>query len=208
MVFIVFLSGFDAAVDETSPSAPLAQPPPLSRGGFGMSVSFRLNKQSLFVSWAVVLRCPGQRQLDKVRLSRSCCPLQQGPPFCAILRLRRPVGSGPACQGLSLWERWHAAGVTERASQLRQSRRTAMSRLFCQNDTIAVLSLLREHPCPLRRFAPLPGLRLPASASLPLASCWPRPQQLLPVSATGGGRRRCSQRGEPFRTPHRTARSR
>ena len=36
-----------------------------------------------------------------------------------------------------------------------------------------------------------PGLRLPASASLPLASCWPRPQQLLPVSATGGGRRRC-----------------
>ena len=43
---------------------------------------------------------------------------------------------------------------------------------------------------------PLPGLRLPASASLSLASCWPRPQQLLPVSATGGGRRRCSYRGE------------
>ena len=39
-----------------------------------------------------------------------------------------------------------------------------------------------------------PGLRLPASASLSLASCWPRPQQLLPVSAAGGGRRRCSQR--------------
>ena len=35
------------------------------------------------------------------------------------------------------------------------------------------------------------GLRLPASASLPLASRWPLPQQLLPVSATGGGRRRC-----------------
>ena len=43
---------------------------------------------------------------------------------------------------------------------------------------------------------PLPGLRLPASASLSLASCWPRPQQLLPVSAAGGGRRRCSYRGE------------
>ena len=40
----------------------------------------------------------------------------------------------------------------------------------------------------------LPGLRLPASASLSLASCWPRPQQLLPVSTAGGGRRRCSQR--------------
>ena len=43
---------------------------------------------------------------------------------------------------------------------------------------------------------PLPGLRLPASASLSLASCWPLPQQLLPVSAAGGGRRRCSYRGE------------
>ena len=29
------------------------------------------------------------------------------------------------------------------------------------------------------------GLRLPASAALSLASCWPRPQQLLPVSAAG-----------------------
>ena len=46
------------------------------------------------------------------------------------------------------------------------------------------------------------GLRLPASASLPLASCWPRPQQLLPVSATGGGRRRCKKgAARPFQTP-------
>ena len=36
-----------------------------------------------------------------------------------------------------------------------------------------------------------PGLRLPASASLSLASCWPRPQQFLPASATGGGRNCC-----------------
>ena len=50
---------------------------------------------------------------------------------------------------------------------------------------------------PLRHcFAmPLPGLRHPASAALSLASCWPRPQQRLPVSAAGGGRRRCPQRG-------------
>ena len=46
LVFIIFLSGFDAAVDETSPSAPLAQPPPLSRGDFGMSVRFMLDEQS------------------------------------------------------------------------------------------------------------------------------------------------------------------
>ena len=43
------------------------------------------------------------------------------------------------------------------------------------------------------------GLRLPASASLSLASCWPLPQQLLPVSAAGGGRRRCPQRGSHWR---------
>jgi len=46
------------------------------------------------------------------------------------------------------------------------------------------------------------GLRLPASASLPLASCWPLPQQLLPVSAAGGGRRRCKKgAARPFQTP-------
>ena len=41
------------------------------------------------------------------------------------------------------------------------------------------------------------GLRHPVSASLTLASCWPLPQQLLPVSATGGGRRCC----RPFHRP-------
>ena len=58
---------------------------------------------------------------------------------------------------------------------------------------------LGRRACPLS-LAPLAkaGLRLPASASLPLASCWPLPQQLLPVSATGGGRRRCPQRGSPW----------
>ena len=36
------------------------------------------------------------------------------------------------------------------------------------------------------------GLRLPASTSCKaLVSCWPRPQQLLPASATGGRRRCC-----------------
>ena len=41
------------------------------------------------------------------------------------------------------------------------------------------------------------GLRLPASASClgaALASCRPLPQQLLPVSAAGRGRRRCKLR--------------
>ena len=54
----------------------------------------------------------------------------------------------------------------------------------------AVLALTDE-ACPARQWCFAPGLRLPASASLSLASCWPRPQQLLPVSAAGGSRRRC-----------------
>ena len=77
--------------------------------GFGMSVKFPRDEQSLIFSGTVVLRCLGQRQLDKVRLSRSRCPRKQGPPFCAISGLRRPVGSGPACQWLSLWESWREA---------------------------------------------------------------------------------------------------
>ena len=81
LVFIILLSGFDAAVDETSPSAPLAQPPPLSRGGFGMSVKFPLNEQSLSVSWTVVLRCPGQRQLDKVRCPEAAALCSKARPF-------------------------------------------------------------------------------------------------------------------------------
>ena len=35
-----------------------------------------------------------------------------------------------------------------------------------------------------------PSIRIVPWAAL--ASCWPLPQQLLPVSATGGGRRRCT----------------
>ena len=53
----------------------------------------------------------------------------------------RPAWAWPTRQCLSLWERWHAAGVTERASQLRQSRYEAIGRLFCQSDTIAVQEL-------------------------------------------------------------------
>ena len=53
----------------------------------------------------------------------------------------------------------------------------------------------RENLSVIAYAMPLPGLRLPASASLSLASCWPLPQQLLPASATGGGRRRCLSRG-------------
>ena len=83
---------------------------------------------------------------------------------------------------------------TERASPGQKSFCAAISRFFVR----AILSLCKSClaaslPSPSPSVT-LPGLRLPASASLSLASCWPRPQQLLPVSAAGGGRRRCSQR--------------
>ena len=87
--------------------------------------------------------------------------------------------------------------VTERASPAGKSRCAAMGRLFVR----AILSLCQSClsaalPSQSRRkLLAKAGLRLPASASLPLASCWPLPQQLLPVSATGGGRRRCPKGG-------------
>ena len=89
-----------------------------------------------------------------------------------------------------------SAQQTERASPFPKSICTAISIGFCQSDAIAVQELFGSGLALSVGLAPAKaGLRLPASASLPLASCWPRPQQLLPVSATGGGRRRCPQRG-------------
>ena len=96
-------------------------------------------------------------------------------------------------QRLSLWESWR--GAPERARM--------PERKLLHSDPIA-LTKADAHRCVSSLFVTglpspspsvtLPGLRLPASASLSLASCWPRPQQRLPVSATGGGRRCCSQR--------------
>ena len=46
-----------------------------------MSVKFPLNEQSLFVSWAVVLRCLGQQQLDKVRCPEAAALCSKARPF-------------------------------------------------------------------------------------------------------------------------------
>ena len=74
----------------------------------GVPVRPTRDEQSLIFSGTVVLRCLGQRQLDKARLSRNRCPRKQGPPFYALSGLRRPVESGPACQWLPLWGSWRA----------------------------------------------------------------------------------------------------
>jgi hypothetical protein len=96
-------------------------------------------------------------------------------------------------QRLSPWESWREAPERARMSSRNKKHSDNIS-----PDKGRCISLCRDSmetglPSPSPSVT-LPGLRLPASASLPLASCWPRPQQLLPVSATGGGRRRCSQR--------------
>ena len=98
--------------------------------------------------------------------------------------------------------------VTERARTLTEKSRRSDSIALPKNLLIAAWRLsgdglaLSVIACAM----PQPGLRLPASASLSLASCWPLPQQLLPASAAGGGRRCCSQRerlsgGEAFAFP-------
>ena len=85
MVFVILLSGFDAAVDETSPSAPLAQPPPLSRGGFGVPVSFRLNKQSTMSQEQECSAVQGSGSLTR-------CVVQKLLPSVARPALLRHVG--------------------------------------------------------------------------------------------------------------------
>ena len=57
----------------------------------------------------------------------------------------------PACQSLSLWERWHCEAMTERASPARKSRRRSDRQALCQSDTIAVPVILGQQPCPLSR---------------------------------------------------------
>ena len=47
----------------------------------------------------------------------------------------------PACQSLSLWERWHCEAMTERASPAGKSRRRSDRQALCQSDTIAVSEL-------------------------------------------------------------------
>ena len=102
-------------------------------------------------------------------------------------------------QRLSPWESWREAPERARMSSRNKKHSDNIS-----PDKGRCISLCRDSmetslPSPSPSVT-LPGLRLPASASLPLASCWPRPQQLLPVSATGGGRRRCSQRERLWHT--------
>ena len=146
---------------------------------FGQSLA--LPKNLLIAAW----RLSG----DGLALSVIACampPLPRGEAFAS----RKAC---PLCPRLSLWESWR--GAPERARTPTKRNRRSDSIALPKNLLIAAW-LLSGNGLALSVIAALAkaGLRLPASASLSLASCWPRPQQLLPVSAAGGGRRRCPQR--------------
>ena len=70
-------------------------------------------------------------------------------------------------------------------------------RFLLLSTALAVFVWLRVKPLSLASLASVrvaaPSVRFVQSFAL--ASCWPLPQQLLPVSATGGGRRCCPNRG-------------
>ena len=51
-------------------------------------------------------------------------------PFSDRVSFARSAWASPVRQCLSLWERWHRAAMTERASPFPESRRTAISCLF------------------------------------------------------------------------------
>ena len=99
-----------------------------------------------------------------------------------------------------------ALPLGELASECETERARTLSRNKKHSDNInsdksRCLSLCRYSsktglPSPSRLCRATARVAALSIRSASLASCWPRPQQRLPVSATGGGRRRCSYRGE------------
>ena len=71
-------------------------------------------------------------------------------------------------------------------------------RRFLLLSTALPVFVFWSQPLRQRLRAATARVAAPSIRSALLASCWPRPQQRLPVSATGGGRRCCPYRGEPL----------
>ena len=109
-----------------------------------------------------------------MRLSRVCAPG------------RRPDdGVGHPAQPDALVGHHAEKDGESKAISAWKKRQMRVCLLFCVGKP---LSLLRRQG----------RVAAPSIRSALLASCWPLPQQLLPVSATGGGRRCCPCRGEPL----------
>ena len=118
------------------------------RGSLWRAGQLSPEQAKLDLSEAAVLRCLGQRQLDKERCPEAAVPRKQGPPFCAISGLRRPVGSGPACQWLPLWGSWRAKARLRGQARHERTAHAAISRLFVRailsprpRITVSILAL-------------------------------------------------------------------
>ena len=140
------------------------------------------------VSETVVLRCLDSRQLDKVRcpeaaaLCSSARPFAPRRAFSGQAKVARLANGSPFGGNSDDRRQWRKqGGVVGAAASKTQAKRggcwVPQPGLGERSET--------------ERALRLSGLRLPASASAlgaGLASCWPRPELRLPVSAAGGGR--------------------
>ena len=117
------------------------------------------------ISEAAVLRCPGQRQLDKERCPEAAAPASKARPLASCRasvvqwKVTRPAKASPFGRGVTEGDGEGKPGTKE---PLRSD-----GQAFCQSDTIAVSGIRRQRPCPLSLVAssspalpkgePLPG---------------------------------------------------
>ena len=171
-----------------------------------MSVKFPLNEQSLFVSWAVVLRCPGQRQLDKVRCPEAAALCSKARPFAPYRafsvqrRAARPAKASPFGSNGDDRRQWRKQGEAVGAAA---SRMRAVAKQTLGAATRAVARRRRD------------GEGKPVTAKPPHSDEQTLLSERYYRCAFASRQRPCPLRrfapalpkGEPFRTPHRTARS-
>ena len=99
------------------------------------------------VSEAAVLRCLGQRQLDKERCPEAAAPASKARPFASCRasgvqwKVIRPAKASPFGRGVTAGD---GEGKPGRKEPLRSD-----GQALCQSDTIAVSGIRRQRPCPL-----------------------------------------------------------
>ena len=99
------------------------------------------------ISETAVLRCLGQRQLDKERCPEAAVPVSKARPLASCRasgvqwKVIRPAKASPFGRGGTEGD---GEGKPGRKEPLRSDRQT-----FCQSDTIAVSGIRRQRPSPL-----------------------------------------------------------
>ena len=156
--------------------------------GSGVTGRPTLDEQSLRWPETVVPCYRDSRQLDKVRcpeaaaLCSSARPFAPRRAFSGQAKVSRLANGSPFGGNSDDRRQWRKQGGVVGAA----ASKTQAKRCGCW-----VLQPGLGERSETERALRLSGLRLPASASAlgaGLASCWPRPELRLPVSAAGGGR--------------------